>query len=512
MRTSSQPASRWKIFGLAFATMLAPMLLWALASPLGSIPDEPSHAIRAAAVVRGQFITEAWAKDPSMARSDVPRYVAEMKNFTCYAFRPTVTPACERPATGDQNAIVTTGNTATNNSPFYYAIVGLPTLLLDGTVALYAMRFVNAVLCAAALSAMFMQLTMLARSRWTVAGAVIAVTPMVLFLSGSINPNAIEAASAGALFATLAGLVRAPSIARVLWERALIVVLSVLFLVNTRSISLLWLLLVFAAALALADRGVLRSLLRKPAAWIALGGSAVISIAALLWFAHPPALVQIPLAGAGTSAVAAFTSMLVRTFDFADAYVGMFGWEDTPSPAFSLIVWSAAIVALIVVAFVWGSGRARWVVAGFGLTMVIVPPITQAIIAPHIGYIWQGRYMLAMLLCLLVACGMAIDNSFEERPLLGRGRVALITGISLLAVGQVLSFVWTLRRYVVGITGSVDSMVTHPAWQPPLGWILLGVLLALWAILASAVVFRSANGGSTPEKFEIMANWSRTTH
>src|SRR4051812_20391801 len=41
---------RWLTFLVAFVALLLPMVLWALASPIGSVPDEPSHAIRAAAV------------------------------------------------------------------------------------------------------------------------------------------------------------------------------------------------------------------------------------------------------------------------------------------------------------------------------------------------------------------------------------------------------------------------------------------------------------------------------
>lgn len=481
---------RWRRFAVAFAFLLMPMLLWALASPLGSVPDEPSHAIRAAGVVRGEIATPPWAENSALARSIVPRYVANMHDLTCYAGRPEITPACEIPLSGDVSKIVTTGNSAGNNSPVFYAIVGLPTLFLSGDVALYAMRFVNALLCATALAAMFMQLSLLARSRWAIVGGVVAITPMVLFLSGSINPNAIEVAGAGALFATLVAMVRAPNPSRILWERAAITVLSVALLVNSRSISLLWIIVIIAAVLLLAKPPAVVALLRRPAALALLAGSATVIFIALLWYADPPKYGGGAIGGVATSSLTALVAMLVRTFDFTSGYIGFFGWLDTPSPAFSTIVWSAVVVALIGGALIWGSGRARLVAAGFGGVMLFVPPIVQAILAPSLGYIWQGRYMLAMFICFLVACGMALDSSYAESPLAPRLKRAITVGLSLVAVGQVVSFVWTFRRYTVGSHGSVVAMISHPAWQPPGGWLALSALLVVWSVALVIVVRR----------------------
>ncbi|TXN28229.1 DUF2142 domain-containing protein [Lacisediminihabitans profunda] len=488
-------AGRWRVFLVSFAVLLAPMLLWALGSPLASVPDEPAHAIRAAAVVRGESVTEAWVGNPSTARADVPAYVADMVARACFARHPRLTPACAVPIAGDPEAIVTTGTSAGNNSPVYYAIVGLPTLFLHGDVALYGMRFVNALLCAAALAVMVMQLSTLSRSRWATAGAVVGLTPMVFFLCGSINPNAIEVASGGALFATLLALVRSNLGGAVLWERTVLTLVTLTLLVNTRSISLLWALVIVGAVLAVTPRKTLVPLFRTPAVWLLLGASAAISGAAAFWYAHPTPFAPDLASTQTTGSAEAFRTMLVRTFDFASSYVGDFGWLDTPSPAFSVIVWSAAIVALILVAFVWGSGRSRWVAIGFGMVMVVVPPVVQAILAPQLGYIWQGRYMLAMLVCLLVACGLSLDDSLAEEVVTGRPRRLAAVGIALLAIGQVASFAWTLRRYAVGVNGSFNDMLTNPAWQPPLGWIALTVAMAAWAAVAAWLVFRHFQRG-----------------
>jgi len=484
-------AGRWKFFSWTFAALLVPMLLWSLASPLGSIPDEPSHAIRAAAVVRGEIITGAWVGDPSTARADVPAYVAGLTGLTCFAGHPNVTPSCAHAQTTDPDSIVTIGTSSGNNGPLYYAIIGLPTLFLDGDVSLYAMRFVNALLCAAALAVMIMQLKTLPRSRWAIAGSVIAITPMVLFLSGSVNPNAIELASAGALLGTLIAFIRAPGRHLVQAERVVLAVAALGLLVNTRSIALLWVLLIVAGALAFATRKSLHRLARRPSTWSLVALSAAVCVGAIVWYANPTPFAPNASTTQPTGFGSAIVSMAIRTFDFAGGYVGIFGWLDTPSPAFTLIVWSAVVVAMILAAFIWGSGRARLAAAGFGAAMVLVPPVTQAILAPQFGYIWQSRYMLAILLCFLVACGLALDSSFAEAILPAKFRTLAAATIVLLALGQVMSFVWTLRRYIVGLNGALSDMLLRPSWQPPLGWLTLSALMAGWAIAASVLLYRA---------------------
>jgi hypothetical protein len=120
---------------------------------------------------------------------------------------------------------------------------------------------------------------------------------------------------------------------------------------------------------------------------------------------------------------------------------------------------------------------------------VLVPPITQALLISQLGYIWQGRYMLAMLLCLMVACGIAIDDNRGD-ALVPPLRRILAIGLALLVIGQVFSFWWVLRRYVVGVNGGIRDMLVAAQWEPPLGWITLTVLLAIVAALGGWLVFR----------------------
>ncbi|MDJ0324896.1 DUF2142 domain-containing protein [Cryobacterium sp. PH31-AA6] len=480
------------MFVVAFAALLAPMLLWALASPLMSVPDEPSHAIRAAAVVRGQIASIPWEKNPALTRADVPKYVAHAHELTCYAFRPDISAGCMRPVQGNPIETVTTGTSAGLNSPVYYALVGLPTLVIQGTPALYAMRGVNAVLCAAALAIMIMQLLQLPRSRWVLLTTFVSVTPMVLYLGGSMNPNGLEIAAAGALFATLVVTARTRASRRILWERAALVAVSAGLLMSTRSIALLWVLIIIGVALLFADRRVVLDLLRSSAAWVAIAVSAIAGALTVLWYLTPSTFAEQPNAGVGTTPTVEFFTMFFRTLDFSDGLVGFFGWVDTPSPAFSVIVWSFAVVGALVAAVAWGSRRGRLAVLVLALVMVLVPALTQTILISTVGNIWQGRYMLAMFVCLMVVAGLAIDDSDQAPTVSIQLRRFTIAALVLVSTGQVFSFVSTLRRYVVSVNGDIEALFNTPQWQPPLGWIALMVLLALSVAAAAVLTYREA--------------------
>jgi hypothetical protein len=68
-------------------------------------------------------------------------------------------------------------------------------------------------------------------------------------------------------------------------------------------------------------------------------------------------------------------------------------------------------------------------------------------------------------------------------------------GIALLALSQIVTFVFVLRRYVVGSQSWV-SMLTAPKWQPPASWIGLTALFVLAIAAATALLFLASRRGS----------------
>ncbi|MET0853871.1 MAG: DUF2142 domain-containing protein, partial [Microterricola sp.] len=105
-RPEQLTAVRWRTFGITFAITAILMSLWALATPLMAVPDEPAHATRAAAVARGQITAPPSPTVPWQLEVQVPRYIAHTGAMTCFAFDPSASASCQKPLEGDPDEIV----------------------------------------------------------------------------------------------------------------------------------------------------------------------------------------------------------------------------------------------------------------------------------------------------------------------------------------------------------------------------------------------------------------------
>jgi hypothetical protein len=470
------------VFLSSFATLLSLSLCWAIASPLSSVPDEPSHSIKAAAVVRGELSGESNGAAGQTLEVRVPQWVAVGHELTCYAFRPEITPSCETVDFTDSSRTVVTVTSAGNYNPVYYAIVGLPSLVTEGKLGLYAMRLMSAALSCLFLAAMFAAAVQLRRSRWLVVAASVSVTPMVLYLNGGINPNSLEFATVGAIFTNLALLLERSSERRVYPQTVIWIGLGAALLANTKALSLLWLLIVVIAAFWQSGFAPIRTLVKNAWFW---GGVALIGLAsafALWWVLTANSLESQPFAGAGSSFFQGLQTMFDRTFDYTSGLVGYFGWLDTPAPAGVLALWGLLVGALVVAALALGAGRTRYALVFAIACFLVLPPVLQATVVTEQGFIWQGRYVLALFVVVLLAAGRALDARFEQATVPALDRIVL-WAVVLMAVAHVYAFVWALRRYVSGLGAGLNwtDMLRNPTWQPPLGWLT-------WAILFAAIV------------------------
>lgn len=479
------------MFVIAFVCFFAANLLWSLASPLRSSPDEPAHFIRAAAVVRGDVTGHPKPGEPWLSESLVPKYVADTQGRTCYAYQPDVSASCDGPVDPD-DTLTPAVTTANSNHPLFYLITGIPTLFLDGNAALYGMRAMSVLLNAAMLAIATMSLWQLPRARFALFGLIAGFTPMVAFLSGTLNPNGVEVTAAVALVSVLLLTLRRPSTGGILWERGAMVVLATLLLTSTRSISLLWLLVIVAAALLAADWRQSRSLFRRPAAIATVAASAVVTVGALVWFRTP--LTTYGDGGqtypeVGTGYWTGFLKMLVSTFDYAQGWIGLFGWIDTALPLSAMAIWTVAAGSLVVAAFVVGRGRALLAPLLLIAVLILVPAFVQAALVTEMGYIWQGRYTLAMFAVLLVLCGVVVDDG---APSLRRAVMRRLAALALigLVVAHVIAFVNTLRRYTIGSQYSFADMLGAVSWQPPGGWAPLSLAYVVVLGLGGFLMWR----------------------
>lgn len=466
--------------------------LWAIATPLMAYPDEPSHTIRAAAVVRGQIAAEPGQSFGNGVHFQIPSYIANLDAQTCFTFSRNRTADCAPAIPAGDNFDVIGVTSAGSYNPMYYWVVGLPSLIMTGAPAIYAMRIVSVLFSAVFYGAAFMALSKLRKPKWPLVTASMAVTPMVLFLSSGINPNSIEIAATMAAFcALLAVLDRAHSIRSTLPAIATVAA-ATMVLANTRSVSLVWLLCAVVIAFLLFKWDAVKRVLGNRLVLIGVGLAAIGVVLGLLWMVvsmNAPASSGTAPEGIinpapGVAPYQAFVTMLDRTFDFIPQYIGVVGWLDTPVPQGVIAFWSMLFVATLLMALLARPRKILFALVLALLAVAVVPAFLQASLVTTVGFFWQGRYSMPLVLVAFVSAGVTLRSlGFSTRRRnQSIARILILTAL----FSHVIAFLYVLRRYVVGITdiSTWQTMISHPSWQPPLGWLVLTLIYGVVLLLA----------------------------
>lgn len=498
-RARSRPLAGKLFLPAAFLILAALSTLWALASPLMAVPDEPAHAIKAASVARGELMGESNGGQGDRATVSVPGYIADLPAQACHAFDRRVTADCAPVVNADDTGLTDAETSAGNYNPMYYFMVGWPSLLMSGAPAVYAMRIVSGLIGAAFLAVTLGAARRLHRPRWPVAAAMATLTPMVLFLNGSVNPNALEIVTAAALFLNLCVVLENTAALRSVRFNIVLVGISGAVLANTRSLSLVW--LAMAAVVPLIIYGwkpllaVLKS--RLGLAMTALIGAGC--VAGLLWVVQAQSLKSLMGTPLDISRSDAAQIMLDRTFDYVSGYIGYMGWLDTPLPSGVQIFFHLVMGAVVLMGLSAPGRRDRLAVLLMAAAVIALPPILQGQVIQQLGWIWQGRYLLAVVVLLLLTCGVAFRTvQFPTGAVARRAGAWLLAGA---AAAHLYAFVYVLRRYTVGLEETIRWRgMLEDGWQPPFTWPVLAVLylavLAAAAVLAHRALFGAAPGAA----------------
>ncbi|MEP6477790.1 MAG: DUF2142 domain-containing protein [Rhodoglobus sp.] len=486
-RTDRRPRP-WLILLGSWALLSILSGLWALSTPIAAAPDEPAHIIKAASVVRGQFIGEP---SPQGSIVQVPLYIAYTQAQTCYAFVADQSAACSPEVPGNGGQILDSTTSAGLYNPVYYLLVGWPTYLFDDDRGILAMRAVSAVLASLFLALSFSLVSQWRRALLPAVGLAVAVTPMVLFLGGTVNPNSVEVTATLAAFVGVITLVRGEPVRP--WAAATVAFVSAAIAANMRGLSLLWLAIALLTPLVLASRARLVELLRSRPVQVLIGVTAVAAAFAAIWLLSTNSLggdIDDPndpstAPGTGTSPILGFAWTLFSTFDYAHGIVGIFGWLDTPAPAFVYFVWAVFAGGILLLALVALRGRALILTLGLGGALLLLPPILQGIYIQSGGIVWQGRYILPIFVCAILAASTLLADRVKFRDGDPTRLLVIVSGLWALAHFQ--SFATALRRYSVGYqAGWLDLLA--PQWSPPGG---VPLVLAAFGVvtLGTGVVF-----------------------
>ncbi len=485
----------WRTFVAVAAVGAVVVTGWSLTvAPMGS-PDEPSHVVKAAAVVRGETQT-ASVRGGGVFGQKVPRTFVrlpagytELDGQGCWLNRPDVPTACAEPLPSRDGATSETFTYVGGYQPTYYALVGWPSLALPPRSGLWAMRMASAAISVALVAAAAATLRTAGGRGATAVGVVAAATPTALLLAGTVNPNGTEVAAAIGLWAGLLALLdrRTAPEARLLVQLAV----SAVVLVAVRPLSpALGAAVVLAAAAFALDRERLRTLLADrrvvvtgvvvavatalSAAFVVVNGSASAVIEKTVEPESVRTLVGDGLADTG------------RHLEEAVAVLGWLGPGEltTPDPLWQ--GWLVLAVALAAVGLVVTTWRRRAVIVGVVLAALALPVVAQ-VLKPEV--VWQGRYLLPVLVGVPILAGWEIDRSpWGERAASRVGAVALavaFAGLGFLA-HQVL-----LSRNVAGRGRGLFEGLSGGPWAGPVAPWALTVLVALGCAGTVALVARA---------------------
>jgi len=465
---------------------------WALATPPYAAPDEPAHVFRAADVVRGDLVpARDSALGPGIAVVEVPAgLVDSAARMACFATRPDVDASCAGdPGADDRLVEAATG--AARYHPVYYAVIGWPSLLLSDDSALFAMRLLSALVVSLLLTAGLRSTWQHPHGRLLTAGALVGLTPMVLFLGGTVNPNAVEIAGGFAVWATGLTLVATDDPGR---QRALVrrLSLAAMAMVVTRTISPLWLLLILVFVALVAGRvrtlAVLR--LRSTLVWAPVVGLTTVAAVAWTVLTNTNVVPEAPADPVGFLAAVrvVLEYMPVRLPEF----VGVFGWLDTLPPTSSLVLVTVLLGGLVVLAVSAGQRRAVLVLVALGVAIAVVPVVIEAAQYDSLGLFWQVRYTLPFAVGLPMVAAVTLASGLDGPPdvrLTGRMPVVLVIGM---AAAQLGCFVWALRRYQVGADAPLGTF--DGAWAPRVGTVTVIGMQVLGLVLLCLAVLRRVRG------------------
>ena len=241
--------ARAALFLAPFAIFALLGVLWSLASPVFSVPDENAHATKAIAQVRGQVVGYT-LPDVRHIVVDLPPGYEYSQDTLCFATRPDVSAGCA-PDFGGPDAQPWFNTWVGAYNPVYYYLVGWPSLLFDGNASIYAMRIASSLVGAALLAWAFLAAASGGRSRWMPVGVAFAAAPMCMYLIGAVNPNGAELAAAVAVWAGVLRLLETfrDEPKRVWMSRSSLwagVTVASIMLVTARALGPLWLVVIVA--------------------------------------------------------------------------------------------------------------------------------------------------------------------------------------------------------------------------------------------------------------------------
>jgi hypothetical protein len=456
--------TRRRVWLAAAAFVIAPGWVWAVSTPLFGSPDEQAHVIRAVSIWYGSLDRGEVAIQGGLVNVEAvaPQIFANSSaQLECWVGQPTVTPRCAPLFAGSREPDTMT-TSAGLHPHLYYSLVGWIGRLLPSYRGVVLMRMFGAVLCGALIGSM--AVTAWTRHRpLTLLAGLVGLTPVALWLSGTVNPNGFEVCAAIgvwvhglALFDSWRQGTFAPEVAR-----RFSVAVAALALV--RPLSPLFTVIIVALCALAAGLGPRRALAHREGRLVATVTIVALGLAAAWQLYGGLLTIQLEDQGLpeGTSAFEGTFGLMVA---YLQQMVGAFSWLDAGIAGFPVISWVLLGGGLLSLAFLLGDRRAWWVAGLTVLVALAVPIATQYGKVSTNGLVWQGRYGLPVWVGVPVLCARALEH-VRWPPVPLRRRVVVAIG-TLIVVGHAGGWWSVMQRWTVGM-GNDSWWLGAAVWRPP---------------------------------------------
>jgi|GEM_PF-1381568 len=435
---------------------------WALSIARYGGPDEPAHVIRAAGAAHGDLVGKPVAGfEPGYRQVTVSEPLAS-GDPACFRHDETITAACAIATGGSGDvAVATSAGTA---PPWYYVIVGFVARGLSSGSDVMGYRMAALLLCAAILG------YAMARSHRRGGWLLVAITPSAWFLLGVVGTSGVEIALVALALVEAVNRFDDPpssgSLNRVTIPLAICLLLRPAALIDVIVVALV---LVPTLPRSINTKQMLRL------AW----PFAIVALATIAWSRWSALVVTDRRTADSDSLVTAFRRSVEGIPTTVHQAIGALGWNEFYAPVLAQVAWLATLGASAF--WIVKRSRDRWWPVRWVVAALVLPTVVEVVIHTRIGEVWQGRYSIPFAMAGVVYAGR---SPAPARPVIKAFVVAA-------ALAEVLTLWQTLRRFMVGLDGSL--VLRHATWEPPLNpWWLLVVNTAAIAWLG-AVALGSGN-------------------
>lgn len=468
-------ANRWLV--LAVVALTGTLVVWSLASPMGSSPDDGFHL---ASILCGGAEKAGVCEPADGLAVKVPQAAA---TAPCFAFDPTVSGTCQIPRYSYAAAQLV--GTEAHNTGFYPPVYyGVNSVFgsSDPYFTSAAVRLLN-ILIHVVLVSVSLLVAPTGLRRLLLAVQAVVVAPLGLFVIASTNPSAWAFTSIS-LFWFVLVVHLSPENRRNRLTAVLLVVLALLG-AGARSDSVVWLVLTIGlvALLGPERRKLVTSDVVTGAALMLVAGFSILSsgqdemgrggldkvrdVSAIdLHFANLGEVLRISLGAVGPSPL---------------------GWLDTPMTSLTTILGPAVLLSIVTLALARRPLRGQLAI-GAGAAIMVATPMYMLWQGNYIvGEAIQARYFMPMLAAVV---GIAVVPTGDFRLSLSPAhRVAFTIGLGL---SHALAFHTHIRRYTSGLdVGGLDLNTSVEWWftartvaQPMTVWAVTSILFTVFVWFA----------------------------